>query len=137
MFRVPPHQYDDRMNNDNGRERDDLWVIVDHDGKKTLFQLVEMGNGGDALQRARELHAPAVVVDVALPTLPTLDDLPAKSRPSGNSRLILLKIRTVAGGNGDHVDGVVVRRSRQGEPLSASSVRHGDHQRRSPRLARA
>jgi len=118
------------MKNDTGSERD-LWVIVDHDGKRTLFQLVEMGNGGDALRRARELHAPAVVVDMALPALPTLDDLPLKSRPSGNSRLILLNIRTVAGGDGGHVDGVVVQRRSHGEPLNASSVRHGEHQRRS------
>jgi hypothetical protein len=112
------------MSNGNGNTGD-LWVIVDHDGKRTLFNLVEMGNGGDALQLARELQAPAVVVDMALPALPTLDDLPGKSRRSRNSRLILLNIRTVAGGGG-HVDGVVVQRSRQGEPLNASSVRHGD-----------
>src|SRR2546425_8852725 len=97
------------MKNDNGSERD-LWVIVDHDGKRTLFQLVEMGNGGDALRRARGLHAPAVVVDMALPPPPPLDDLPGKSPPSGNSGLIFLNIPTVAGGGGDHVAGAVVHR---------------------------
>ena len=57
------------MRNGNGNERD-VWVMVDHDGRRTLYQLVEVGKGGDALRLARELHAPAVVVDMALPALP-------------------------------------------------------------------
>jgi hypothetical protein len=109
-----------RDSNGNGC---DLWVMVDHDGERTLFKLVEMGNGGDGLKLASELRAPAVVVDMALPALPALDEMPGRRRPSGSSRLILLNVRTVTG---DHAHGVVVRRSRQGELLNASSVRHGD-----------
>jgi hypothetical protein len=99
------------MKNGSGIECD-LWVMVDHDGDRTLFQLVEVGNGSDVLRQARELHAPAVVVDMALPALPELDALPdlaampAKRHRPGNSRLILLNLRTVTG-----VDAPVVMRT--------------------------
>ena len=110
------------MKDSNGNERD-VWVMVDQDGDRTLFKLVEMGSGGEGLRLARELHVPAVVVDMALPALPALDEMPGQRRPSANSRLILLKVRTVTGGPGD---GIVVREGWQGEPLKASGVRHAD-----------
>lgn len=94
------------MRNGNGNARD-VWVMVDHDGHRTLYQLVEVGKRGDALRLARELHAPAVVVDMALPALPALDEMSEGRRRLGNSRLILLNVRT-ATGNG--ADSTVVRR---------------------------
>ena len=84
------------MRNGNGNECD-LWVMVDHDGDRTLFQLVEVGNGSDVLRQAGELHAPAVVVDMALPVLSELDAMPARRRRLGKSRLIVLNLRTVTG----------------------------------------
>ena len=110
------------MRDGNGNERD-VWVMVDQDGDRTLFKLVEMGSGGEGSRMARELHAPAVVVDMALPALPAIDEMPGQPRPSGKSRLILLKVRTVTGG---HANGIVVRQGWQGEPVNASSVRHED-----------
>jgi hypothetical protein len=85
-----------RMSNGNGNERD-LWVMVDHDGHRTLYQLVEVGKRGDALRLARKLHAQAVVVDMALPTLPALDEMSEERGRLGNSRLILLNVRTATG----------------------------------------
>jgi hypothetical protein len=93
------------MRNHNGNERD-VWVMVDHDGDRTLYQLVEVGKRGDALRLARELHAPAVVVDMALPALPALDEMPEGRRRSGNSRLILLNVRTASSND---ANGTVVR----------------------------
>jgi hypothetical protein len=93
------------MRNGNGNERD-VWVMVDHDGHRTLYQLVEVGKGGDALRLAR-IHAPAVVVDMALPTLPALDEMSEGRRRSGNSRLILLNVRRATGND---ANGTVVRR---------------------------
>lgn len=79
------------MRNANGSERD-VWVMVDHDGHRTLYELVEVGKGSDALRLARELHAPAFVVDVALTAFPALDEMSEGRRRSENSRLILLNV---------------------------------------------
>lgn len=94
------------MRNGNGNDRD-VWVMVDHDGHRTLYQLVEVGKRRDALRLARELHAPAVVVDMALPSLPALDEMSEGRRRSGNSRLILLNVRTATGND---ANGTVVLR---------------------------
>jgi hypothetical protein len=91
--------------NGNGNARD-VWVMVDHDGDRTLYQLVEVGKRGDALRLARELDALAVVVDMALPALPALDQMSEGRRRSGNSRLILLNVRTATG---NEANGTVVR----------------------------
>jgi len=100
------------MEDGKGNKRD-LWVMVDHDGQRTLFQMVDVGTGSDVMRLARELHAPAVVVDVALPALAALDDeAPGRPRQSGNSRLILLNVRTAAGGAD------VYPRGAQGESLN-------------------
>jgi hypothetical protein len=94
------------MRNGNGNDRD-VWVMVDHDGHRTLYQLVEVGKRRDALRLARELHAPAVVVDMALPALPALDEMSEGHRRSGNSRLILVNVRTATSND---ANGTVVRR---------------------------
>jgi hypothetical protein len=94
------------MRNGNGNERD-VWVMVEHDGHRTLYQLVEVGKGGDALRLARELDTPAVVVEMALPALPALDEMSEGRRRLGNSRLILLNVRTATG---NAANGTVVRR---------------------------
>jgi len=94
------------MRNGNGNERD-VWVMVDQDGHRTLYQLVEVGKRDDALRLARELHAPAVVVDMALPALPALDEMSEERRRLGNSRLILVNLRTATGND---ANGTVVRR---------------------------
>jgi hypothetical protein len=104
------------MRDGHGNERD-VFVIVDQEGDRTLFKLVEMGTGGDVQRLARELHAPAVVVDMALPALPALDQIPGQRRPSGSSRLVVLRLRTVTDGS---ANGIVVRQGWQGEPLKAS-----------------
>ena len=62
------------MKDGNGNERD-VFVMVDQEGDRTLFKLVEVGTGGDVQRLARELHAPAVVVDMVLPALPALDQI--------------------------------------------------------------
>jgi len=94
------------MRNGNGNERH-LWVMVDNDGHRTLYELVEVGQGGDALRLARELHAPAVVVDVALTGLPALDEMSEGRRRLRKSRLILLNVRSATGND---ANGTVVRR---------------------------
>jgi hypothetical protein len=94
------------MRNGNENERD-VWVMVDDDGHRTLYQLVEVGQRGDALRLARELHARAVVVDMALPALPALNEMSEGSRRSGNSILILLNVRAATGND---ANGNVVRR---------------------------
>jgi hypothetical protein len=75
----------------------DKWVMVDDSGQRTLFQLVEMGKGADAVRLANELPARAIVVDITLPALPALDEKPASHAQSESSRLILLNVRTVTG----------------------------------------
>ena len=110
------------MKDRNGNRRD-VWVMVDHDGQRTLFQLVEVGKGADVTRLARELHAPAVVVDMALPALPPLDEPPGAHRQSASSRLILLNVRTAAGGG---ADGVVFRTGAQGAALEPAGMRHRD-----------
>jgi hypothetical protein len=74
--------------------------------------LVEVAKRGDALRLARKLHAPTVVVDMALPALTALDEISEAGRRLGNSRLILLNVRTATGND---ADGTVVRRF-VGEP---------------------
>jgi hypothetical protein len=123
-FSVPLLRTIDCMRDGKGNERD-LWVMVDHDGDRTLFKLVEMGSGGDVLELARELHAPAVVVDMPLPALPAPAAVSGGGQ-SGNARLILLNVRTVTPGA---ANGVVVRRSLQGEPPPPSTGRQGDARR--------
>jgi hypothetical protein len=110
------------MRDGNGNERD-VFVMVDQEGDRTLFKLVEVGTGGDVQRLARELHAPAVVVDMALPALPALDQIPGERRTLGRSRLIVLRVRTVTDGSGD---GIVVRQGWKGEPLKASGVLHAE-----------
>jgi hypothetical protein len=110
------------MRDRNGNRRD-VWVMVDHDGQRTLFQLVEVGKGADVSRLARELHAPAVVVDMALPALPPLDEPPGGHRQSASSRLILLNVRTAAGGG---ANGVVFRTGAQGAALESAGMRHRD-----------
>ena len=92
------------MRNGNGHERN-VWVMVDHDGHRTLYQLVEVGKR-DALRLARELHAPAVVVDMVLPALAALDEM-SEGRRRLTSRLILLNVRTATGND---ANGTGVRR---------------------------
>ena len=113
MFRCAPPLYDERMRDSNGNERD-LWVMVDHNGEQTLFKLVEVGNRGDGLRLARELHAPTVVVDMALPAHPALNEMPGKRCRSRSSRLILLNVRRVTDSD---AHGVVVRRSWQDDRM--------------------
>jgi hypothetical protein len=94
-----------RMRDRKGNECD-IWVLVDDDGHRTLFQLVEVGSGDDVLRLARELHAPAVVVDIELP-LTALDAISGGRRQSSvKSRLVLLNVRTVTS---DASNGVVVQ----------------------------
>ena len=50
---------------------------------------------------------PAVVVDMALPALPALDEMSEGRRRSGNSRLILVNVRTATSND---ANGTVVRR---------------------------
>ncbi len=121
-----PRPYDLFMRDRDGNDCD-LWVMVDHNGERTLFRMVEVGNevgnGGDVLRLARDLHAPAVVVDMALPELPALDQTSGPRHRSGNSRLILVKLRTPID---DNASGVAVRRPGRDKRLNASSVRGGD-----------
>jgi len=92
---------------DKSNGRACIWLMVNHEGQRTLFRLVEEGSGDDVLRVGSELHAPTIVVDIALPALPALNETPARRRRSANSRLILLNLRTVAG---DDAKGVLVRR---------------------------
>jgi hypothetical protein len=101
------------MRNERG-----VWVMVDHDGHRTLYQLVEVGKGGDALRLAR-IHTPAVVVDMALPTLPALDEMSEGRRRSGNSRLILLNVRRTTGNDAN--GNVVVRQPSEPVRMATSS----------------
>ena len=95
--------------------------MLDDDGQKTLFQLVEKGRGADAQRLANQIPARAIVVDIALPALPALDENPGDGRPQGaGSRLILLKVRTVdTGDDADHV--VRIGRPRS-EPVGMAGV---------------
>jgi hypothetical protein len=84
------------MRNGNGRESGQ-WLMVDDNGQRTLFQLVEVGKGADAVQLASKLPARGIVVDIALPALTPFDGQAASRSQSAGSRLILLKVRTVSG----------------------------------------
>jgi hypothetical protein len=104
-----PAAYDERMKDCNARDCD-KWLMVDDNGQKTLFQLVEMGKGADAARLASEFPARAIVVDIALPALPALDEEPGRRPRSASSQLILLKVRTVTGDDAN--GGVRIARQR-------------------------
>jgi hypothetical protein len=99
----------------------DTWLVVEQDSRTTVYRLVEVADGGDVLRQARDLHVPAVMVDVALPPLPALDGTPgvrrrsARSARSAKSRLIHLNVRTVTG---DDATGAVVWRKEATEARS-------------------
>jgi hypothetical protein len=103
----------------------DNWVMVDDDGQKTLFQLVEKGRGADALRLANEIPARAIVVDIALPALPALDQEPGGRPRAANSRLILLKVRTAVAGDDDASHAVRIGRARP-EPVGTAGVASPD-----------
>jgi hypothetical protein len=85
----------------------DTWVMVEDNGQRTLFRLVEMEKGADAVRLASELQARPIVVDIALPALPALEEKSGKGSRTASSRLILLKVRTVTGDEADHVVRIV------------------------------
>jgi hypothetical protein len=121
LFLLPLLPYDDRMRDSNGNERD-IWLLVDENGQRTLFRLVEVGKESDVVRLASELQAPTIVVDVAFPALPALDATPGGPRRSASSRLILLNVRTVSGNDANRV---VIRRSSQDEVLKKSGAARG------------
>jgi len=90
------------MRHSNGRDGNN-WLVVDDNGQRTLFQLVEMGKETDIMRLGGELPAPAIVVDIALPVLPAFNEEPKRRSRSTRSRLILLKVRTATGGDANSV----------------------------------
>jgi len=93
--------------------------MVDDNGQRTLFQLVEIGKGAAAVQAASQLRARAIVVDIALPELAPFDDQAVSRSRSAESKLILLKVRTVSGDEANRA----VRISRpQPEPVRPIST---------------
>jgi hypothetical protein len=85
----------------NGKGRDcDEWLMVDENGRRTLFQVVEVAKGAEAVRVASELPARVIVVDIALPApfdlAAPFDGQPARRSQSGGSRLILLNVRRVS-----------------------------------------
>jgi hypothetical protein len=96
-----------RMTHGNGGEGDQLLLVVNNNGLRTLYQVVELGQEADVLRLVGELPAPAMVVDLPLPALPALDEDAGKRPRSPRSRLILLNMRTVTGGDANGVTRVV------------------------------
>jgi hypothetical protein len=105
-----------------------MWVMLDHDGQRTLYRLVEAGKETDILRLAGELPPLAVVVEMALPALPALNETRARSPRPASSRLILLNVRTATGND---ADGSVLLRFVRERPESAAEKRE-----RAPRLGR-
>jgi hypothetical protein len=83
------------------------WILVSHDGHRTLYQVIEMGKEADILRLAGDLPAPAIVVDIALPALPAVDRRPDGNPGSLKSKLVLLNVRTAAGNDANGVVRVV------------------------------
>jgi hypothetical protein len=94
--------------------------MIDHDGQRTLYRLVEVGKETDILRLAGEFPAPAVIVEMVLPALPALDEPPGKSPRPASSRLILLNVRTETD---DDPDGAVDRRVVLKRPESMAEKR--------------
>jgi hypothetical protein len=100
--------YDDHMSDCNGNGRgSDRFVMVNHDGQRTLFQLVEVGKERDILQLSGELPPPSIVIEIALPALPAIDQGPGRPAQLTSPKLILLNVKTLSGND---ANGVVVRR---------------------------
>jgi len=115
----------------------DIGLVVEMDGRTTLFRLVEVADGGAMLQQARDLHVPVVMVDIALPPLPALDGMPVvrrRSARSAKSRLIHLNVRTVTG---DDATSAVVWRTAQEMPRSGSKAPEWGELKRPIRRVRA
>jgi hypothetical protein len=91
------------MESRNGRNGEQ-WLMVDDHGRKTLYQLIEVGKEVDVARAAAGL--PAIVVDIALPPLPVMDNEPGSRSRSTRSRLILLNVRTATG---DSANGMPLR----------------------------
>jgi hypothetical protein len=111
------------MSNCNGNGRgSDRFVMVNHDGQRTLFQLVEVGKESDILQLSGELPAPSIVIEVALPALTAIDPGPGRSAKLTSPKLILLNVRTVSDTD---ANGVVVRRlvREQSKPAAGAVAR--------------
>jgi hypothetical protein len=77
----------------SGTERD-IWVMVDQDGRQTLFSLVEVGNARDVARVIRDLQLPVVMIDVVLPPMGGLEATPG---PAG-ATLIVLSLRKASEG---------------------------------------
>jgi len=99
---------------------DHIWVMVDQNGAQTLFQLVEVGVGPDASRLVKELHLPAVLIDVALPAKHFgAKSAPRSGREQERARLVVVKVHT--GDDGDAV-GLAVHTNVGSGPTTTSST---------------
>lgn len=73
----------------SGVERDIL-VMVDEDGQRTLFRLVDVGDPRDVARLACDPHLPVVVIDAVVPSTGWLE-APAESY-QGPRRSILIVV---------------------------------------------
>ena len=83
----------------------DIWVLIDQEGERTLFRLVEVEDARQAARVVRDRQLPVMMVDVALPSTEQLG--PTLHALSGRGRLIVLNVHTVSG---THAAGVTVPR---------------------------
>lgn len=87
--------YDQTQQTKEGAIQPNIWVLVDREGERTLFRLIEVGDAGEAARVMGDGQLPVVMVDVALPSPehigPTLRALP------GQGRLVVVKVHAASG----------------------------------------
>jgi hypothetical protein len=97
-----------------GTERD-IWVMVDQNGRQTLYRLVEVEDGRDLAPLAGDLRWPVVMIDVVAPPIRQLEATPGACPGPAQGKLIVLRLHTV--NDGDAV-GVVAHTSRAAERIA-------------------
>lgn len=82
---------------ESGTERD-TWVMVDEDGRQTLFRLVELvevGGSDEMTRLIKEFRSPVVMIDVAVPRLRGPEATPGPSTGPARGRLVVLSLHMV------------------------------------------
>jgi hypothetical protein len=98
----------------SGPERDIL-VMVDQDGQRTLFRLVEVEDAHDVLRLASDPHLPVVVIDAVVPPTGAHEASPGASPGPPRATLIVVNLRRA---NDADAAGFVAYKSRTAERIA-------------------
>lgn len=98
----------------SGLERDIL-VMVDQEGQRTLFRLVEVEDARDALRLASDPHLPVVMIDAVVPPTGPHEATPGACPGPPRATLIVVNLRRA---NDADAAGFVAYKSRAAERIA-------------------